>query len=194
MNKQYWSNRYIQNTTAWDLGKVSPPIKVFVDKLINKKLKILIPGSGYGYEAEYLFLNGYLNTSVVDLAKEPLQNIKKRVANFPEKQLIEANFFNLSKNQKFDLIIEQTFFCAINPKLREQYVKMCYSLLNNGGRIVGLLFYDIPLKEDPPFGGDKFEYLKLFEPFFEILIFEKCMNSHSSRMGKEYWIEFTKRA
>ncbi len=194
MNKQYWSNRYIQNTTGWDLGKVSPPIKVFVDKLINKKLKILIPGSGYGYEAEYLFLNGYLNTSVVDLAKEPLQNIKKRVANFPEKQLIEANFFNLSKNQKFDLIIEQTFFCAINPKLREQYVKMCYSLLNNGGRIVGLLFYDIPLKEDPPFGGDKFEYLKLFEPFFEILIFEKCMNSHSSRMGKEYWIEFTKRA
>lgn len=194
MNKQYWSNRYIQNTTGWDLGKVSPPIKVFVDKLINKKINILIPGSGYGYEAEYLFLNGYLNTSVVDLAKEPLQNIKKRIANFPEKQLIEANFFNLSKNQKFDLIIEQTFFCAINPKLREQYVKMCYSLLNNGGRIVGLLFYDIPLKEDPPFGGDKFEYLKLFEPFFEILIFEKCMNSHSSRMGKEYWIEFTKRA
>ena len=194
MNKQYWSNRYIQNTTGWDLGKVSPPIKVFVDKLINKKINILIPGSGNGYEAEYLFLNGYLNTSVVDLAKEPLQNIKKRVANFPEKQLIEANFFNLSKNQKFDLIIEQTFFCAINPKLREQYVKMCYSLLNNGGRIVGLLFYDIPLKEDPPFGGDKFEYLKLFEPFFEILIFEKCMNSHSSRMGKEYWIEFTKRA
>ncbi len=194
MNKQYWSNRYIQNTTGWDLGKVSPPIKVFVDKLINKKINILIPGSGNGYEAEYLFLNGYLNTSVVDLAKEPLQNIKKRVANFPEKQLIEANFFNLSKNQKFDLIIEQTFFCAINPKLREQYVKMCYSLLNNGGRIVGLLFYDIPLKEDPPFGGDKFEYLKLFEPFFEILIFEKCMNSHSSRKGKEYWIEFTKRA
>lgn len=194
MNKQYWSNRYIQNTTGWDLGKVSPPIKVFVDKLIIKKINILIPGSGNGYEAEYLFLNGYLNTSVVDLAKEPLQNIKKRVANFPEKQLIEANFFNLSKNQKFDLIIEQTFFCAINPKLREQYVKMCYSLLNNGGRIVGLLFYDIPLKEDPPFGGDKFEYLKLFEPFFEILIFEKCMNSHSSRMGKEYWIEFTKRA
>ncbi len=194
MNKQYWSNRYIQNTTGWDLGKVSPPIKVFVDKLINKKINILIPGSGYGYEAEYLFLNGYLNTSVVDLAKEPLQNIKKRVANFPEKQLIEADFFNLSKNQKFDLIIEQTFFCAINPKLREQYVKVCYSLLNNGGRIVGLLFYDIPLKEDPPFGGNKFEYLKLFEPFFEILIFEKCMNSHSSRMGKEYWIEFTKRA
>jgi len=179
LNKQYWSNRYIQNTTGWDLGKVSPPIKVFVDKLINKKINILIPVSGYGYEAEYLFLNGYLNTSVVDLAKEPLQNIKKRVANFPEKQLIEADFFNLSKNQKFDLIIEQTFFCAINPKLREQYVKMCYSLLNNGGRIVGLLFYDIPLKEDPPFGGDKFEYLKLFE---------------SSRKCKEYWIEFTKRA
>jgi len=194
LNKQYWSNRYIQNTTAWDLGKVSPPIKAFVDKLNNKQLNILIPGSGYGYEAEYLFLNGYLNTSVVDLAKEPLQNIKKRIANFPEKQLIEADFFNLSKNQKFDLIIEQTFFCAINPKLREQYVKMCYSLLNNGGRIVGLLFYDIPLKEDPPFGGNKFEYLKLFEPFFEILIFEKCMNSHSSRIGKEYWIEFTKRA
>jgi thiopurine S-methyltransferase len=194
LNKQYWSNRYIQNTTAWDLEKVSPPIKAFVDKLNNKQLNILIPGSGNGYEAEYLFLNGYLNTSVVDLAKEPLQNIKKRIVNFPEKQLIEADFFNLSKNQKFDLIIEQTFFCAINPKLREEYVKMCYGLLNKGGRIVGLLFYDIPLKEDPPFGGNKVEYLKLFEPFFEILIFEKCMNSHSSRMGKEYWIEFTKRA
>lgn len=193
MNKQYWSHRYIQNTTAWDLGKVSPPIKAFVDKLNNKQLNILIPGSGNGYEAEYLFLNGYINTTVVDLAKEPLQNIKKRIANFPEKQLIEADFFNLSMNQKFDLIIEQTFFCAINPKLREEYVKMCYSLLNKGGKIVGLLFYDIPLKEDPPYGGGKSEYLKLFEPFFDILIFEKCRNSHFSRMGKEYWIELTKR-
>ena len=193
-NKEYWAKRYIDKSTGWDLGEVSPPIKSYIDKLKIKKLNVLIPGSGNSYEAEYLFSNDFSNISVVDIANEPLQNIKKRVVDFPDKQLIQSDFFKFKPEKSFDLIIEQTFFCAIDVDLRHEYVIQCYNLLKAGGKLIGLLFDDLLYKDHPPFGGNKTEYLNLFEPYFNVLVLENCNNSHSSRSGKELWFEFTKKS
>ena len=38
------------------------------------------------------------------------------------------------------LILEQTFFCAITPSLRLNYVMKVYRLVTDGGSLVGLLF------------------------------------------------------
>ena len=76
-NEAYWSNRYKNNEIQWDMGMVSPPIKSFIDQLSDKNLHILIPGCGNAYEAQYLFEKGFANTQVVDLAKLPLENLKK---------------------------------------------------------------------------------------------------------------------
>jgi hypothetical protein len=54
-DKSYWEEKFIKNETGWDIGYVSTPLKEYFDQLTNKDLKILIPGSGNGYEAEYLF-------------------------------------------------------------------------------------------------------------------------------------------
>ena len=121
LSEEFWENKYKTNKIGWDLGEVSPPLKTYFDQLTNKDLKILIPGGGNSYEAEYLFNNGFKNVYVVDLAKSALKNIKDRIPNFPSSQLIHANFFDLKDT--FDLVIEQTFFCAINPNLRAKYVK-----------------------------------------------------------------------
>ena len=103
-----WENRYLNNDIGWDLGEISPPLKEYFDQLENKEIKILIPGGGNSYEAEYLFNNGFKNVFVVDLSKSAIENIKKRIPNFPSKQLIIGDLFELEN--KFDLIIEQTFF------------------------------------------------------------------------------------
>ncbi|QXP73953.1 SAM-dependent methyltransferase [Tenacibaculum sp. AHE15PA] len=191
LSANFWGNKYKSNKIGWDLGAISPPLKAYFDQLENKELKILIPGGGNSYEAEYLFKNGFKNVSVVDISKEPLDNLKKRVPKFPSSQLINANFFDV--NFTFDLIIEQTFFCAIDPILRVKYTLKMNDLLNENGKLVGLLF-DAKLNEDhPPFGGNKQEYLSYFKPYFKITKMESCYNSYHNRKGMELFVMLHKK-
>jgi hypothetical protein len=189
LNPSYWENRYQNGETAWDVGAITTPIKAYIDSLQDKNIKILIPGAGNSYELEYLLNNGFKNTFVADYAATPLENIKKRISNCPESQLLHADFFELTGN--YDLIIEQTFFCALEPELRPKYVQKTKSLLNPGGKIVGLLFQFPLTKNGPPFGGDIEEYSKLFEADFIIRKLEIAYNSIPERKDKELFIDFT---
>ena len=190
LNEDFWENKYKTNKTGWDLGEISSPLKNYFDQLTNKDLKILIPGGGNSYEAEYLFNKGFKNVFVVDLVKLALENIKKRVPNFPDSQLIHANFFDLEIT--FDLIIEQTFFCAIHPSQRESYSKQIHKLLKNNGKLVGVLFNDTLNTDKPPFGGSEKEYLNYFKKGFKILTMKKCYNSILERKDRELFIRILK--
>src|SRR5688572_13737349 len=107
LTENYWQNRYELDQIGWDLGKVSPPLQAYFDQLSNKDLRILIPGAGNSYEAEYLHRAGFRNVYVADFARLPLENLQMRVPDFPESHLLHTDFFELSET--FDLIIEQTF-------------------------------------------------------------------------------------
>ncbi|WP_417213175.1 methyltransferase domain-containing protein [Bizionia sp.] len=191
LSESFWDSRYQNQDTGWDLGEVSLSIKTYFDQLKDTSLKILIPGAGNSYEAEYLFLNGFKNVCIADLSKTALDNFKNRVPSFPSENLRHTNVFDM--NETFDIIIEQTFFCALNPNLREAYAKKMHSLLNPNGKLVGLLF-DKPLfTERPPFGGSKAEYITYFKPYFELDIFETSYNSVASREDSELFIKFLKK-
>ena len=190
MKSNSWNDKYIANNTGWDIGYISTPIKEYINQLRDKNLKILIPGCGNSYEAEYLHKKGFKNVYIIDIAVKALENFKKRVPDFPDNHLIHGDFFLL--NKKFDLILEQTFYCAINPKQRDAYVKKMYDLLNINGKLVGILF-QFPLTEKgPPFGGSKEEYLNRFSKYFKIEILEDCYNSITPRKDKEVFIKFLK--
>lgn len=191
LNDKYWQQRYVENQVGWDIGHVSTPLKEYFDQLTDKNISVLVPGAGNAYEAEYLHNLGFANVSIVDWAQAPLDNFKQRVPDFTDSNLIKADFFELKG--KYDLIVEQTFFCAINPDLRHKYVQKVHSLLNTGGKLVGL-FFNIPLNDThPPFGGCKEEYLKLFESHFNIKILEKAHNSIAPRKDNELFAIFTKK-
>lgn len=187
LDEKFWSSRYQNETTGWDIGAVSTPIKEYVDQLEDKNQRILIPGAGNAYEAQYLWESGFKQITVVDIAKEPLANLKSRIPDFPDEQLVQQNFFELEG--EYDLIIEQTFFCALIPSLRQQYVEKMHELLAPKGKLVGVLF-NIPLNDDkPPFGGDMAEYELLFKPNFDVEIMEEAYNSIPPRMGSEVFIK-----
>ncbi len=191
LTADYWNTRYNSNDIGWDLGEIAPPLKDYFDQLTNKDLKILIPGGGNSYEAEYLHTKGFKNVFVVDWSSTVLSNIKKRVPSFPSEHLIQMNFFDLKMT--FDLLVEQTFFCAIHPSLRFDYAEKAFELLQNNGKIVGLLF-DAPLNTDkPPFGGHKSEYITNFKSHFNIAVMDNAYNSHQSRDGKELFIILKKK-
>jgi methyl halide transferase len=191
IDKSYWDDRYQKNETGWDLNQVSPSLKSYFDQLKDTSISILIPGGGNSHEAEYLHYNGFANVCVVDISETPLKNLKKRTPQFPEENLVCADFFELDRT--FDLIIEQTFFCALDPVLRKKYVTKMHSLLNENGKLVGLLF-DAPLNtEHPPFGGNREEYKLLFKENFEFKTLENAYNSIAPRADKEVFINFIKK-
>jgi thiopurine S-methyltransferase len=191
LDKKFWNQRYIEKNTGWDIGDISTPIKEYIDQLKNKNLSIIIPGCGNAYEAEYLFSNGFNNVFLIDLSPIALNQFKDRVPSFPTGHLICGDFF---KHQgKYDLIIEQTFFCAIHPSLRTDYVRHAAELLNPNGKIIGLLFNEELNHDHPPFGGSKEEYLAYFKPYFNIEIMETARNSIIPRDQRELFIKLPKK-
>jgi len=187
-NQDFWEDKYKQSNTHWDIGTASTPLKNYIDQLNNRNLNILIPGAGNAHEAEYLHRQGFKNVFVLDIAKQPLANFKKRVPSFSDDHLIQADFFE--HHQLYDLIIEQTFFCALDPNLRPKYAEKMSQLLHSKGKLVGLLFEFELTNEGPPFGGSYLEYQNLFSKYFKIKTLELANNSIKPRAGRELFVIF----
>jgi len=191
-DKKYWDDKYKNGYTGWDVGYVSTPLKNYFDRLVDRDLKILIPGGGNGYEAEYLYHKGFKNIYLLDISEYPLKNFSERVKDFPKENLIVDDFFY--HKEKYNLIIEQTFFCAISPDLRRKYAEKISELLLPKGKYVGLLFEcEFPEKDFPPFGGNRNEYSEYFKPYFVIKILETAYNSIKPRAGRELFVIFEKK-
>jgi methyl halide transferase len=79
LNDKYWTDRYQHQQTSWDLGHVSTPIKEYIDQLTNRNLRILIPGCGNAYEAEYLLENGFENLTLIDISEVKAGELAARV-------------------------------------------------------------------------------------------------------------------
>lgn len=190
-DKLFWDNKYKAGETGWDAGSITTPLKEFFDTLEDKSREILIPGAGNAYEAEYLHSLGFRNVYVADISERPLENFRNRVPDFPKEHLLREDFFALEGS--FDLIVEQTFFCALDPASRGDYARQMARLLREGGALVGLLF-DMPLNDDkPPYGGNKEDYIPYFRPYFIFRKFEKAYNSIPPRAGNELFIHLIKK-
>lgn len=187
----FWENSYLNKHTPWDIGYVSTPIKDYVDQITDINIRILIPGAGYAHEAIYLHHQGFKNVLVCDWAETSFYHLRKACPNFPKKHLIVGDFFAL--DLQVDLILEQTFFCAISPKQRMDYALQSANLLVPGGRLAGVLFAEHLGMEGPPFGGTAEEYERYFTPFFDIKVMEISNNSIKPRLGRELFIELIKK-
>jgi SAM-dependent methyltransferase len=190
--KDYWESRWQRAQTGWDLGEISPPLKDYIDSLVDKNQRILIPGCGNAYEAAYLLGNGFSNITVIDIVPALTQELAEKLSKYVSAgtlHIICGDFFE--HTGRYDLILEQTFFCAILPELRPAYAKQMYTLLNPGGKLVGLLF-NRPFEGGPPFGGDLQEYRQYFEPLFNPVKMDPCYNSAKPRAGSELFIQLCK--
>lgn len=196
LDRDHWEGRYLAGDTGWDTGGPTTPLKAYIDQLTDKDLRILIPGGGRAWEAEYAHRKGFRNVYVIDLTDAPFKDLLQRCPDFPQEHLIIGDFF--AHEGHYDRIIEQTFFCALDPSLRKRYVAHMATLLrpatteHAGGVLVGVLF-DAPMNADrPPFGGSRSEYLPLFREHFEQVSLEPCYNSIPPRAGNEVWLRATK--
>ncbi|MBS1745688.1 MAG: methyltransferase domain-containing protein [Bacteroidetes bacterium] len=191
LDAAFWNQRWASGQTGWDIGYASPPITNFMEQYKNKNAAILIPGCGNAYEAGYLATNGFTNITLVDISSEAVERLKNKFINQPQVKIFCGDFFQ--HQGKYDLIIEQTFFCAQVIERRNEYAQQMAALLNEGGQLTGVLFGVNFENPGPPFGGDKEEYQKIFEPYFQIKKMEDCYNSIPPRAGNELFINFIKK-
>ncbi|MFA6261396.1 MAG: methyltransferase [Bacteroidia bacterium] len=193
LNRDFWEDRYRTQQIGWDIGYPTPALVNYFNTIADKQSRILIPGCGNAYEAQSLLESGFTHITLIDIAPTAVQHIREKYAaaiSNNSLQVIGADFFD--HEAQYDLIIEQTFFCALDPKLRQAYARKMHDLLKPGGKLAGLLF-NFPLTEEgPPFGGSEAEYRELFESLFTLTI-DPTPDSIPPRAGRELFFEAVKR-
>jgi hypothetical protein len=186
LNAGFWGARYATGDTGWDLGAVSPPLQAWFSGFTDKAMRILIPGGGRSWEAEHLHRQGFRHVHVVDLTDAPWRELTARCPDFPREHFHIGDFF--AHAGRYHRIVEQTFFCALDPGLRKAYVEKMHGLLVPGGILGGVLFNDALNADRPPFGGSLEEYRTLFGTLFTDLRLDPCHNSVAPRAGRELWL------
>lgn len=180
LNSEFWNNRYIQNDTGWDIGAPSPALVLYAETF-PLDTSILIPGCGNAYEAVYLLKKGFTGITLLDISPALTASVAEKLKDYTV-NIITADFFEHAG--AYDLILEQTFFCALDPSLREAYIQKMHSLLKPGGQLAGLLF-NRSFEGGPPFGGSVAEYENLFNNLFSLEKMEPAKNSIPQRAGSE---------
>lgn len=183
LDRDYWNNRWIQQQTGWDMGSAQNGLVQYIAHHYPLDTKILIPGCGNAHEAEALHNLGFHQITVIDIAPEVCEVLRDKF--IPTSiQVVEGDFFE--HQDHYDLILEQTFFCALHPDLRPRYIQhMALLLQEKKGVLLGLLF-SLPMPDGPPFGGSEVEYQELFLPHFELLL-KNCDFSIPPRQDKEFF-------
>lgn len=184
----FWNSRYQSGETGWDIGYPSPPLKAILDALPNKHSRILIPGAGNAWEARYAWENGFTQLYVIDIAPLAVERLQHACPEQADKVLL-GDFF--AHEGKYDLILEQTFFCALHPVLREDYAKKMTTLLLPGASVQGVLFATAMNSDRPPFGGSPEAYAQLFERYFNQVSLVPCENSIPARASNELVIRLS---
>lgn len=190
LDKDYWENQWQNERTGWDLGQSSPAIEAYIEQHQNVHAKILIPGCGNAHEAEFLWDLGYRDITLLDISPKATKIISQKFENKPGIKVVCEDFFE--HHGHYDLVIEQTFFCALPTLMRKKYARKMHEVLNENGRIIGVLFNRNFEKNGPPFGGSIPEYEFIFKKYFQIIKMEECFNSTKPRHGTEAFINLKK--
>lgn len=136
--------------------------------------RVAFPGCGAGHDVALFREHGYDATGydfAVDAEHvEPL-DVFELGSRFP---------------QAFDVIVEYTCYCAIDPARRAEYAAALHAALKPGGQLIGLMYPIRPPDDDgPPFAVQEAEIRDVFGRGLELLHFGTPDNSVERRLGKE---------
>ncbi|HSP20089.1 MAG TPA: methyltransferase domain-containing protein [Myxococcaceae bacterium] len=188
----FWSALYRSGDTRFDKGRVAPPIARMARAGDIPRGRVLVPGGGRGHDALALAQLGFAVT-VVDIAPEACEAAVSaaRALDVPlevrcEDVLVETL---AARRGTFDAIVEHTFFCAIDPSRRPEYVDACAELLRPGGVLTGL-FFVLGRPGGPPFDVTEPEIRGLFGPRFALERLRLAADSFPERLGRELEARF----
>jgi SAM-dependent methyltransferase len=197
----YWDSAYREERDGWDMGTPTP---VFVDLLtrldmdfrslgavdyarLGRPPRVLIPCSGRGYDA-LLFAGRGWEVTAVDFAAEPLSWLRREAAHagLPI-TILQEDMFSMVRSHpaQYDLIVEYTCVCAIEPDRRQEFLSFAHAVLRPGGVLLALLFPVDGRPGGPPFSIDVDGFTRDAAAHFTLVHDEVPATSVKPRLGKE---------
>lgn len=179
----FWENRYRDNVTPWDAGKVPDSLRAYSSTLPSGA-RILIPGCGSAYEADFLAGRGF-DVLAIDFSLAAVEAAQKNLAGHANIVRL-ADFFEFDFGKPYDVIYERAFLCALPPRMWPQYAPRAAQLLRSGGELAGFFFFR-ETERGPPFGTTPEALHALLDPCFELAEDKAVTDSIPVFQGAERW-------
>ena len=189
---KFWDELFAANAGGWELGRAAPPLRAWFCAARGaheggaplRGVRALVPGCGRGHEARLVAELG-AQVTAIDLSPTAIAQARARTG--PELTIafeVGDLFARIGQPPQFDLVVEHTCFCAIDPARRDDYVEAVADSLVPGGSLVGL-FYAHGRPGGPPFTTDAPELERRFQRRFEVQTLEVAQRSALVRHGHE---------
>ena len=189
---QFWEDIYRQKKSpGWDLGRPTPVFTQWLKENPGRGQSVCVLGAGNGHDAVAFAKRGYVVTAV-DFAPAAVQKLQRKAKRSKvSMEILGQDMFALreEKRHSFDLVLEYTTYCAIDPRRRDEYVSLIVDLLKPEGRLIALFF---PMDQDPaigpPFGVRYPEVRERFGHHFHFAREEWPNHSVKTRRFREYFV------
>lgn len=186
---RFWTHIYeTEGQPRWDLGEPAEALKDMLPRLKLTKSRILVLGCGEGHDAAFFAREGHLVTAV-DLSPEAIRRAKARYGDVQNLRFLLADAFSLDSQHDaaYDVIFEHTFYCAIDPRRRQDLVRRWNRWLSPGGMLMGV-FFAVEKREGPPYGGTEWELRERLRKNFQFIFWGRWKASKAGRQGKELFV------
>lgn len=135
-----WEQAYVDGRVPWDLGSAPPALEALVAR--TPPGRVFVPGAGRGHDARAWARGG---SAVTALDVSPTAVAEARALDAASGAVvtwIAGDLFDLPRDLAgaFDVVWEQTCFCALAPEQRDAYVDAVADVLAPGGRFHGILW------------------------------------------------------
>lgn len=190
---EFWENLYSERKDYWNLKKATPALlEFFEDPRCPKKGSVLVPGAGYGYDAEAWANRGHdvLAVDFAPTAVDELDRLSRKHENFKSLNLdlFELNPKDPKKGgQQFDIIYDYCTFTGIHPGRRDECFEVWLKMLKDDGVVIAFFypFLNGSTLQGPPHPTSEGELMARLGGIFDIADRIPVKNSVPSRKGKE---------
>jgi len=185
---EFWDVRYACGETPWDFHGVPAALKAFLKE--SRPGTVLIPGCGAAYEVRAFHEAGW-RIAAIDFSPVAVKRARSelgRLANC----VVQGDFFTHDLGaDRFDVIYERTFLCALPPELWPAYVNRMAQLLRPDGKLVGIFLYGEE-KDPPPYPLSAEKASELFRQKFSLMKNVPVSDSLPIFQGNERWQEWVR--
>lgn len=183
---EFWDLRYARGETPWDFHGVPAALTKFLTN--SQAGSVLIPGCGAGYEVR-AFHEADWQVTAIDFSPVAVGNARAHLGALASSVLLGDFFTQDFGTDRFDVIYERTFLCALPPYLWPAYANRMAQLLCPDGKLVGIFFYGQQI-DPPPYPLSPETASKLFREKFSLVKSVPISDSLPIFQGNERWQEW----